>query len=128
MVEFRSSAFPRDEADAGDRINPGIWGKRLAEFLSERLPDHGIRPTGMTAEDWGWYLTVDIDGVALALCCGHQDGDDDEFVCFTDPSTPVVRRRLRTVDLTVPLGRLTAAVRAILDADPRIRDVVWSTD
>ena len=32
----------------------------------------------MIAEDWGWYLPVRNQGFSLALCCGHQDGDDDE--------------------------------------------------
>lgn len=125
-ADFRSSAFGRDETDEDDAINEGVWGKRLATYLVERLPSHGVLLHAPIAEDWGWYVPVEVDGVRLALCCGHQDGDDDELLIFTDPSTPVVRRGLRKVDLTEPLGRLVAAVRAVLDDAPEIRDVVWS--
>lgn len=125
-VDFRSSAFGRDEADDGDAINEGVWGKRLATYLVERLPSHGVLLHAPIAEDWGWYVPVEVDGVRLALCCGHQDGDGDELVIFTDPSTPVVRRGLRKVDLSEPLTKLVAALRAVLDADPQVHDVVWS--
>jgi hypothetical protein len=44
----------------------------------------------MITEDWGWYVPIRNEGFRLALCCGHQDGDDDQFLCFTDPARPIV--------------------------------------
>ena len=124
QVEFRSGKFPPYE-DEEERINPGIWGQRLTEYLAEGLSGRGIETGEMIAEDWGWYLPVHIGGAKLALCCGHQDGDEDEFVCFTDPSTPIVRKLLRKVDVTPELARLTDALQQILSSDPEIRDITW---
>jgi hypothetical protein len=59
------------------------------------------------------------------LCCGHQDGDDDEFLVFTDPDRPIVRKLFKKVDVTAPLTRLIAALNEILSADPEIRAVNW---
>lgn len=127
-VEFRSAQFPPYEPEREEMINleAGIWGRRLAEYLAEKLAGKGIVVGQMNPEDWGWYLPVEVDGVALALACGHQYGDDDQFLCFTDPSTPIVRKLFRKVDLTAPLLHLTGALRDILAADLEIRDIVWS--
>lgn len=125
FVEFRSKKFPPYE-DEEELINPGLWGKRLAEYLVQRLSEKGIETEQIVAEDWGWYVPVKNDGFRLAICCGHQNGDDDEFLCFTDPKTPVVKKLFKKIDATEQLTRLTDAMRTILTSDPEITDVVWS--
>ena len=124
-VEFRTSKFPPYEGEE-KQINPGLWGKRLAEYLVQKLAERGIETGEMVAEDWGWYLPVPNDGFPLALCCGHQDGDADQFLCFTEPSTPVVKRLFKRVDASPQLTRLTEALRQVLACDPEVREVVWS--
>jgi hypothetical protein len=94
QVEFRSSQFPPYDGEE-EQINQGLWGWRLAEYLARQLAEKGIATEQMVAEDWGWYIPVRNEGFQLALCCGHQNGDDDEFLCFTDPSTPIVRSSSR---------------------------------
>ncbi len=116
QVEFRSAKFPPYEGEE-DQINPGLWGKRLTEHLVGKLSEHGIETGEMYAEDWGWYLPVTIGEARLGLCCGHQDGDDDEFMCFTDPSTPIVKKLFRKTDVTAELRRLTEAMQEILSSD-----------
>lgn len=125
QVEFRSSKFPPYEGEE-EQINPGLWGKRLAEYLVQKLAEKSIATEEMVAEDWGWYVPVRNEGFRLALCCGHQSGDDDEFVCFTDPSAPIVKKFLKKIDATAQLTRLTEALQQILAFDPEIRDVVWT--
>ena len=126
QVEFRSSKFPPYEGEEED-INPGLWGKRLAEYLVVKLAERGIETDPMIVEDWGWYVPIRNEGFRLALCCGHQSGDDgDEFLCFTDPSRPIVKKLFRTIDATAQLTRLTQALEQILASDPDIRDVVWT--
>ena len=124
QVEFRSSKFPPYEGEE-EQINPGLWGKRLAEYLVQKLAEKGIRTDEIIAEDWGWYVPIRNEGFRLALCCGHQDGDNDEFLVFTEPSTPVVKRFFRKIDASPQLIRLTEALRQILTSDPDIRDVLW---
>jgi hypothetical protein len=125
QVEFRSAKFPPYKGEE-EQINPGLWGKRLAEYLVEKLAAKGITTEGMIAEDWGWYVPVRNEGFRLAVCCGHQDGDDDEFLCFTEPSTPIVKKFFKTIDATAQLTRLTTALQEILAEEPEIRDVVWT--
>lgn len=124
FVRFRSSQFPAYTGEE-ESINPGLWGRRLAEHLAMRLAERGINPGQIVLEDWGCLLPVDVDGHALEICCGHQDGDEDEFLIFTNPDRPVIRRWFRRVDVTQPLMRLTGALADILDTDPEVRNVEW---
>jgi hypothetical protein len=43
QFEFRSSKFPPYEGEE-EQINPGLWGKRLAEYLVKKLAEKGSRP------------------------------------------------------------------------------------
>ena len=124
QVEFRSSKFPPYEGE-GEEINPGLWGKRLTEYLAAKLTERGIQTEEMAIEDWGCYLPIRNDGFRLALCCGHQHGADDQFLVFTDPSTPKVKKLFRSIDATPQLARVLEALRQILDSDSDIREVVW---
>jgi hypothetical protein len=124
QVEFRSSKFPRYEGEE-DEINPGLWGKRLTEYLASELAKKGIDTDEMIVEDWGCYLPVRNEGFDLALCCGHQYGDDDQFLVFTEPSTPKVKKLFRTIDAEPQLTRILDALRKILESDTDIREIVW---
>lgn len=125
QVAFRSHKFPPYEGEE-EEINPGVWGKKLAEYLAQHLSENGFQTEEVFAEDWGWYIPIQNDGFRLAVCCGHQDGDDDEFVCFTDPSKPIIKKFFKKIDATARLTELTEALQKILAADSEITDVVWS--
>jgi len=71
-------------------------------------------------------VPVENEGFRLALCCGHQDGDDDEFLVFTDPSAPIIKKLFKKIDATAELTRLTEVLQEILSADAEITDVVWT--
>jgi hypothetical protein len=124
-VEFRSGKFPPYDGEE-EEINPGLWGKRLTEHLAQRLAERGIETEEMAVEDWGCYLPIRNEGFRLALCCGNQNGDDDQFQVFTEPSAPKVKKFFRTIDATPQLTRLLEALRQILESDPDIREIVWS--
>ena len=93
----------------------------------QKLSERGIATEEIIAEDWGWYVPVRNEGFRLAICCGHQNGDDDEFLCFTDPSTPVVKKFFKRIDATAELTRLTETLKQILASDPEIKDVEWTS-
>jgi hypothetical protein len=124
QVEFRSSKFPPYEGEE-EQINPGVWGKRLAEYLVQKLSEKGISTQEINWEDWGWYIPVENKEFRLAICCGHRVGNADEFLCFIDPGTPSVRKLFKKIDATPQLSRLTEALQQILASDPEIKDVVW---
>ena len=125
QVAFRSKKFSPYDGEE-DHINPGLWGKRLAEYLVDKLKSHDIETQEIIAEDWGWYIPIKNEGFRLAICCGHQNGDDDEFLCFTDPATPIIRKLFKKVDATHDLTRVLTAMEKILSSDPEITSVKWT--
>ena len=124
QVEFRSENFPPYEGEE-DEINPGLWGKRLAEYLQQKLRDAGIGTGEIYSEDWGWALPIDNDAFPVWLGCGHQDGDPDEFLVFIEPPTPTVRKWFKKIDTTPVLDNLSTTLDRILTSDPQIHDVRW---
>jgi len=125
QVAFRSKNFPPYDGEE-EQINPGLWGKRLAEYLVDKLKAHGIGTEQIIAEDWGWYIPIKNEGFRLAICCGHQNGDDDEFLCFTDPASPIIRKLFKNIDATHALTRVVNAMGNILSSDPGITDSEWT--
>ena len=123
-VEFRSGKFPPYDGEQ-EEINPGLWGKRLAEYLKEKLAGLGIETTDIITEDWGCLLPVKNESFNLSIACGHQYGDDDVFLCFIDPSKPFVRKWFKKIDTTQAVGRLSEALEKIFTSDPDIRELRW---
>jgi hypothetical protein len=89
-VEFRSSAFPAYEGEEA-KINPGLWGKRLAEFLQKKLEEEKISTEEIYFEDWGVALPIKNEDFPLWIGCGHYQEYEDGFLCFIEPSKPTIR-------------------------------------
>jgi hypothetical protein len=123
-VEFRSNQFPAYDGEE-DSINPGVWGKRLSEYLVKNLRAEGIETLDVGVEDWGYLIGIRNDGFFLGVGCSHQDGDDDEFVCLITPDKPNVRKLFKAYDTTEQVGRVSDALDKILTSDPEIHDVRW---
>lgn len=89
QAEFRSNKFPPYDGEQ-EEINSGC----LAEYLQKNLPHHGVKVTGIGAEDWGWMIELENDEFPLWIGRGHQDGDNDEFLCFIEPSVRAVYQKV----------------------------------
>ena len=61
IVEFRSDRFPAYDGE-DKQINPGIFGKRLAELISDGLRREGFEPEELFTEDRGWVVPVKNKG------------------------------------------------------------------
>jgi len=122
-VEFKSEGFlPYEE-----EINPGRWGKRLAEFLSDGLKANGIDILDLFAEDWGWVVPVVNDDFRLWIGCGNYDEYPNGFLCFVEPSKPYIRRFLRKISTADKVQTLVKALDSVISSDPSIRDIRWWT-
>lgn len=124
-VEFRSDKFPPYEGEE-DEINPGRYGKRIAEFLVRGLKEKGFEPLDPVAEDWGWLVPIRNDGFKLWIGCGNYDEYPDGFLCFIEPHKPRIRRWLLwTVDTSARVTALQEAIDQVLSGHPAIRDKKW---
>lgn len=125
-VEFRSDQFPPCEGEE-EQTNPGLYGKRLADFLVANLPANGFQPKPPIPEDWGWLIPIENEGFTLSIGCGRYDDHADGFLCFIEPHEETIFRWFRRVDATGPVGALQRALDQILSSHAGITDVRWST-
>jgi len=123
-VEFRSDKFPPYEGE-GDEINPDLWGRRLGEYLKEKLIGYGIETGDLIAEDWGWCLPVKNKTFSMWIGCGHYQEYPNGYLCFVEPSKPTIRRLFKKIDTTVQVGRVVEALGKILESDREITDLRW---
>ena len=123
---FRSDRFPAYEGEE-QQINPGIWGKRLAEFLREHLCHAGFETDEPQPEDWGWILPIANDDFPLWIGCARHEEYFDSFLCFIEPHQPVVRRLLTNIDTHERVDSLRRALDEILNDAAGIREKRWWT-
>ena len=127
-VEFRSDDFPPCDGEK-EEVNPGLYGKRLAESLVRGLKQHGFEPLEPVAEDWGWGIPIKNAGFKLWIGCGNYQEYPDGFLCFIEPHQPMVRRFfvLWKIDTAKQVTALPQALDHILSALPGTRDKRWWT-
>jgi hypothetical protein len=79
MLSFESTAFAVVEGEDTE-TNPGIFGKALAEWLSARLNERGVKANPPFAEDWGWCVEFDAAGTGAADAMGETFEQLDELL------------------------------------------------
>ena len=126
-LEFRSDAFPA-YAGEDEEINPGRHGKRLVQFLAAELPWHGFDIAGVCPEDWGWRLDLQNDAFPLWVGCGNYEEYENGFLCFIEPSTPVVRQWFKSIPTSETVEQLATALEQALQQSGRAQDLRWWTE
>ena len=125
-VEFKSAAFPPYDGES-EEINPGRFGKRLAEYLAAELSRRGERIGALFTEDWGWVVPIENAGFDLWIGVGNYEEYPDGFLCFIEPHTEFVRKVFKKVPTRERIEELQRNVAAALEAHAGIREVKWST-
>lgn len=95
-VEFKSTAFPPYDGES-EEINPGRFGKRLAEYLSADLARRGEAVGELFTEDWGWVVPIENAGFDLWIGVGNYEEYPDGFLCFIEPHTEHVRKLIKKI-------------------------------
>lgn len=125
-VEFRCDKFPAYEGEEKE-VNPGLWGKRLAEFLCDKLLAEGFKTEGPFTEDWGVRIDVVNEDFRLWIGCGHYQEYPDGYLCFIEPHTPYVRRLFKKLHTQERIASLQRALDKILVETDGIRAKRWWT-
>ncbi len=126
-VLFKSKQFPSFGSEVeGPNFDSGVYGKRLADYLCEKLTRHGFQIADSFAEDWGWMVEIKHDrSFPLFIGCGHSQESDESYLCFVEPDKPVIRKWFRKIDVGDTVMGLASALGKILEADPLIYSVEW---
>jgi hypothetical protein len=125
-VEFRSTAFPPYAGEA-EEINPGRFGRRLAEYLTQALTQRGERVGESFTEDWGIVVPIEGAGFDLWIGVGNYEEYPDGFLCFIEPHAQFVRKLFKKIPTRERIEALQRRLDEALHAHPEIHGVKWST-
>lgn len=126
-VDFRTDLFPPYEGEE-EEINPGAWGKRLAEFLHAKLSTADLVNEDIFAEDWGWVTPVANKRFSLWIGVGNFREDPQHFGVFIRPNKPLIRRFLfQKIDTRTDITRLADSLDTILRSEPGITEIHWKS-
>lgn len=121
MIEFKSDMFPAfPEEDS--IINPGCYGKRLAEFLADRLAQRGIMTGSPIAEDWGWMIGI-TDTRHVWIGCSNIDGEPGRFSIFIEPSRGYVHKWFKKISVRTITDSLKSKILDILQEENGISEI-----
>jgi hypothetical protein len=154
LVEFKSAAFPKYPNENEELVNDHCWGKRLAEYVRDELPKHGVATGDILCEDWGWLVYLENADFPLFIGCGvMDDGDVDadesdheaarhamppstlpklpegmyEFVVHVNAEPSLLKRLFRKVNTAPAIEKAAQGLKAMMAADPKaFQDVQWS--
>lgn len=125
QIEFKSSKFPPYPEEAA-QVNPGRYGKRLAEFLAAELSKRGFKVEGIRSEDWGWAVDLENEDFPLWVGCGNYEELADGFLCFIEPSKPIIKKGLfLKIDTRPTIERLASALEESLRDGGKVSDIRW---
>ena len=123
-LEFQSDLFPAGEGEE-EEVNPGRWGKSLAQHLAAGLAKRGFSVASPHSEDWGWVVPIDTPEFKTFVGCGNYEEHPDGFLVFIEPSRPYVRRLWRKIPTEAVVAPLADALDQILRETDGVRELVW---
>ncbi len=128
---IRSAKFPLLPDEEAEVINPGTFGKALAEYLKTQLEAKGYEVPFICCEDFGWWTEVNLQPVSVGIACrrSHEDpGPCDFAVAIDSDEKRWSWRTFRKVDLSTQLEQLAEDLRAVFEHDPEIEVIALNFD
>ena len=127
-VRFRSDMFAPRRAER-EEVNPGRYGRELAEWLAAQLRERAVEAGEPAPEDWGWLLEVAHAGQRFGIACGNVGKSRSEWLLWVAPApTGALSRLLRPG--TAASGEsareeLILAIDDALGSSPGVLDIEW---
>jgi len=117
LLVFESQAFA-DPEGTDNETNPGIFGKTLANWLSEQLKSLGSTPGEVIAEDFGWC--VPLGGKRLYVACSSGEATN-EWQVFVFAEGGFLSRLFGKHQSSEALISTFAALKGLLEQSSQVR-------
>ncbi|WP_374553438.1 hypothetical protein [Sphingobium yanoikuyae] len=134
-LTFFSDAFPMipepnlddtDSDDEIDEVNPGIFGRRLANFVCQGLNARGIAASEPVSEDFGWLVDLPGWGHRACLVCASDSEMPGRFIIILEPHRSKVWHWFKRVDARPCNDRVTDAVEQLLNESGLVQKLEWN--
>lgn len=125
FIHVRSPKFARLPGEEAELVNPGLWGKALAQYVLEKLPLRGHSVSSYCCEDWGWLVCIENAPFAFGVCiwCGGESTDGLLNFAVTDSALGPRKwswSRFSFVETAPFVAKLHEDLLAIFHEDPDV--------
>jgi len=120
LLRFESSSFAATKYE-DETTNPDMYGKALADWLSAKLNERGIKTIGVFSEDFGWCVGVPTKPRELYVACASGEDRGKSFEVFYFSIGSMLSRVFGKDKAGENLKKLHHDVKEILRASPSIR-------
>jgi len=117
---FESTAFP-PVAGEDEETNPGIFGRRLSEWLAGQLRGAGYEVKRLVAEDFGRLIEVAQPGCRLYVAVSSTDETATEWQVFAFSEFGFLAKFRGAPTGSEAVPKLMAALKVILTASSQIQ-------
>ena len=127
---FRSTRFEIQPGE-DEEINPGIYGKQLADWLKARLEDRGYKVEPIINEDWGRCLICSREPFRLWVACANMTdlSESSDVIppkeqiiwhCFATAEMSFWKKLFGKIETGPAVAKLHADLGTILSTEPSI--------
>ena len=128
FLHIKTSKFPVLPGEEDEIVNPGMYGKALAQYLQQQLQKRGYDAPSIYPEDFGWWVDLPLAPIRCGVCiyCGPFAGQPTEYA-LADGAPPGGRKwswkQLKFIDMGPWVDKLGEDLAAIVEADPEIESL-----
>jgi len=122
QIHVRSARFAIEPGEDTE-VNPGIYGRQIAEWLAGQLSARGWHVTGTIAEDFGRLVGVKHQKFHAYVACANGHDGEQSWQVFTFVEGGGFRGMFAKAEKAEIANRLFDDVERILRADPPTIDV-----
>lgn len=142
QLRFRTDLFSVDPRE-DEETNPFCYGKRLADWVSDKFRAQGYAPEPVAPEDWGWCVILERKPFMLWIGCVNDrsefydavkpeeqrhfvpQADQLIWTCFVGTDVPIWssfywRRLIGRASTSKSVARVAGQLKALLTGERRI--------
>ena len=122
MSVYKKYTFQTDKfsVQAGEdtETNPGIFGKKLSEWICSRLNDLGYHVQPPLAEDWGWCVMYrDKPYMLWVGCSGEEVNQEIVWSYFIAIEKILFRNPFKKIDYKKDAEKIDLALKSIFSSE-----------
>ena len=110
-------AYPEEE----NEINPGRFGKRLAEFIKDILEKDNIEVADLYATDYSFELRLDQFEFSVYITTGNIDGKENEFLISISPKGEFKRKLFKKIPTKETISKVYETIEKGIGLNSEIK-------
>lgn len=116
---IKSELFPSYPGEEDD-INPGRFGKRLAEFTKSLLIEESIDVSDLYSTDYSYELRLDQFKFSVYISTGNIDGEKNEFLISISPKEEFKRKLFKKISTKETINKIYSILKQGIIDNPKI--------